>query len=155
MTKVLGVYCKRSHFNDPRVRYCTVCGIAMSQAHRQPALGDRPQLGVVVLDDGTMLSLACDQVLGCTPEADPAVVTGQASPVRLLDPLVSSVHARVVLDGWEVKLVDAGSEAGTFVRTPGQAAWTRLPPGAGVTLRPGTVAAVGRRQFCYHSGRNQ
>jgi len=151
---VVGLYCKKSHFNDPVVAYCSVCGLAMSQSNRVPVSGPRPQLGVLVLDDGTMLALTRDHVFGRLPESDPAVAAGRARPVLLPDPLVSRVHARVELRGWDVTLVDAGSVNGTFVCAPDETAWTRLPSGASVALRPGSAAAVGNRQLWYYSHRN-
>jgi len=152
--QVIGVRCKNGHFNDPKMAHCAVCGILMASSDRQLVIGERPQLGVLVVDDGTVSPLVLDHVVGRTPEADTAVAAGLASPVRLIDPLVSAVHARVVLDGWEVRVVDAGSVIGTFVCGPGETAWTPLSSGDSALLRPGTVVAFGRRQLCYHSYRN-
>jgi hypothetical protein len=152
--RVIGVYCKKEHFNDPKVAYCTVCGIAMAQATRLPVMGVRPPLGVLVLDDGTMFPLVRDHVLGRTPEEDEAVAAGRASGLSLLDPLVSRVHARIVLDGWQVCVVDENSTNGTFLWGPGDTSWTRLPRGATAPLHPGSVTAIGQRQLRYHSYRN-
>lgn len=153
--EVFGVYCRREHFNDPKMAYCTVCGISMAQATRMPVLGRRPALGVLVLDDGSMYPLVRDLVFGRVPDADQAVIAGTANPVRLDDPSVSRVHARVTLDGWDVSLIDADSTNGTFLCDQEETTWTRLPRGARVALRPGTVAAFGRRQLRYHSHRAQ
>jgi hypothetical protein len=153
--QVLGVYCKNSHFNDPQATYCAICGIGMAQMTRVPVRGSRPQLGVVILDDGTMLPLVRDYVLGRAPNTAAAVASGQAAPVQLTDPLVSRVHARVVLQGWEVRLVDAGSTNGTYVCRPGTSSWWRLPPGGSLALRPGMAVAIGSRQLRYHSYRNR
>jgi len=153
-SQVLGVLCKNGHFNDPTVAYCSVCGISMGQGDRVPVYGRRPQLGVLVVDDGTMSPLARDHVLGSAPDSDQAVTGGRATALRLLDPMVAAVHARVVLDEWDVQVVDAGSDYGTFLCGPGQSQWTRLGRRASAQLRPGTVLAVGRRQICYHSYRN-
>lgn len=152
---VLGVYCRRGHFNDPVMTYCTVCGITMAQATRHRVLGPRPALGVLVLDDGAMYSLVRDHVFGRDPGTDPAVAAGRAVSVPLRDPSVSRVHARIVLDGWDVRIVDNGSTNGTFVAMPGEPSWTRVVPGADVTLRPGMIVALGRRQLRYHTHRAQ
>ncbi len=151
---VVGVYCRRAHFNDPRMNYCTVCGISMAQATRSPVLGKRPALGVLVLDDGTMYPLVRNSVIGRSPETDGTVQVGAASPMRLDDPSVSRVHARIVLDGWDVYVIDEGSRNGTFLCLPGES-WTRSPAGARAALLPGTVVAFGRRQLRYHSYRAQ
>jgi hypothetical protein len=150
---VLGVYCTKDHFNDPEVAYCSVCGISMAQG-RMPELGTRPQLGVLVLDDGTTYPLARDHVVGQAPETDEAVAAGDASPVLLRDPLVSLVHARILLRDWQVNLVDAGSANGTFVQPRGQSSWTRSDPGLQTTLTPGAVVAFGHRQAYYYSYRS-
>lgn len=152
---VLGVYCKRAHFNDPEMAYCTVCGISMAQATRAPVWGKRPSLGVLVVDDGTMLPLVREHVFGRVPEADNSVAQGKATPVRLFDMSVSRVHGRVVLDGWSVAVADAGSTNGTFLCVPGESSWVRLPAGILTPLRTGSVVAFGRRQLRYHSHRAQ
>jgi DHA2 family multidrug resistance protein-like MFS transporter len=152
--QVVGVRCKHDHFNDSSMAYCMVCGISMAQSEKVPVLGIRPALGVLVLDDGTTYSLERAYVFGRAPETDEMVASGKASPVRLADPMMSRVHARVVLDGWEVWLIDTDSTNGTFVCPPGQLAWTRLSRGASMALQPGAMAAFGRRRLRYHSYRN-
>ncbi|HEX4700497.1 MAG TPA: FHA domain-containing protein, partial [Pseudonocardiaceae bacterium] len=152
---VLGVYCRRSHFNDPAMTYCTVCGISMAQSVRSRTWGRRPSLGVLVLDDGGMFSLVREHVFGREPEIDPAVVAGRAIPVTLADRSVSRVHARIVLNGWDVHVVDTGSTNGTFVSMPGASSWTPIPHGSGAALRPGMVVAFGSRQLRYYSHRAQ
>jgi hypothetical protein len=152
---VLGVHCRRGHFNDPHMNYCTVCGISMAQATRLRVPGKRPALGVLVLDDGTLLPLVREHVFGRVPELDDHVRAGRAVPVQLPGPSVSKVHARIVFDGWEVSVVDAGSTNGTFVHAQGANSWVRLEPGTGVPLRPGMAVAFGDRQVRYHSYRAQ
>jgi hypothetical protein len=151
----LGIYCRRRHFNDPEMAYCTVCGISMAQSSRTRVWGKRPPLGVLVLDDGTIFSLMRDFVLGRVPEADQSVILGQADQMRFTDMSVSRVHARITLDGWDVVVEDQGSTNGTFVCLPGQSSWTRLAPGVATTLPTGGSLAVGRRQLRYHSQRMQ
>jgi DHA2 family multidrug resistance protein-like MFS transporter len=152
---VVGVYCRREHFNDPKMAYCTVCGISMAQANREPGLGRRPSLGVLVLDDGTTFSLVTDHVFGRMPDDDAAVIAGAARAVRLPDHSVSRVHARIMLDGWNVRVIDAGSTNGSFLCAPGESSWRRIPSGDGVLLQPGAAIAFGQRQLRYHSHRAQ
>ena len=68
---------------------------------------------------------------------------------------MSRVHARIMLDGWDVVVVDAGSTNGTFLCDPGDSSWHRIPAGSGVQLLPGAVVAFGQRQLRYHSHRAQ
>jgi hypothetical protein len=153
--QVLGVYCKKTHFNDPSVAYCSVCGISMAQSTKVPEWGNRPSLGVMVLDDGTTYPLDCDQVIGRMPELDAAVAAGTASPLSLRDPMVSRVHARILLRDWMVTVIDAGSANGTFVMSRHDSSWTRCEPESETTLSPGAIVSVGRRQLRYYSHRNQ
>ncbi|MET0235133.1 MAG: FHA domain-containing protein [Kibdelosporangium sp.] len=151
-SQVLGVYCKNTHFNDPAIAYCGTCGISMAQLSRPPVWGERPQLGVLVFDDGRTYPLVRDHVVGRTPDMDDSVAAGEASPVALPDPRVSRLHARVVLKDWQVSLVDTDSANGTYVQD-GDSAWTRVTPGTVTPLRPGTAGAFGSREFRYYSYR--
>jgi hypothetical protein len=151
---VSGVRCARDHFNDPAVSYCSVCGISMAQAPRSPELGPRPQLGVLVLDDGSTVPVVRDVLIGRMPETDEAVAAGEADPVALADPLVSRRHARITLRDWEVLVVDLGSANGTFVLPRGSGSWTRLEPGVETVLEAGSVVAAGMRQLRYFSHRH-
>lgn len=153
---VIGVYCKNGHFDDPSARYCAVCGISMAQQTLVPRPGPRPPLGVLVLDDGSIFSLDTDYVVGRDPSRDPDVVSGAARPLRIDDPegLLSRVHARIHLDGWDVAVVDLGSSNGTGIWGPRDSAWMRAPAQTPVAVRPGTQIGVGRRQMRYESHRN-
>ena len=152
-SQIVGVSCSKGHFNDPTDQYCGVCGIGLTQAGRSMARKERPSLGVLVLDDGMSLPLDKDYVLGREPEAAADVEAGEVMLLRLADPLVSGVHARIRPQGWQVKLFDEGSSNGTFVREPGSDWCVRVPSGGHVVLRPGAVVTVGHRQFRYDSHR--
>ncbi|MEU4248890.1 FHA domain-containing protein [Amycolatopsis sp. NPDC026612] len=154
VANVSGVRCGRDHFNDPAVSYCSVCGLSMVQAPRSPEVGPRPQLGVLVLDDGTTVPLVRDVLLGRMPETDEAVAAGDVDAVTLADPLVSRRHARIVLRDWQVVVVDLGSANGTFVMPRGTGAWSRLEPGTETVLEAGSVIAAGMRQLRYFSHRH-
>jgi hypothetical protein len=151
---VSGVYCDRAHFNDPTVAYCVACGASLVGADRSVVSGLRPVLGMLVFDDGIVLPLDRDHVFGRSPELDPVVSAGAARPVRLPDPLLSRLHARVELVGWDVRLRDAGSMNGTFLWRRGDRSWSKLPRGGTADLRPDTLVAFGRRQFRWHSYRH-
>jgi hypothetical protein len=152
-TQIVGVSCAMGHFNDPGDQYCALCGIGMTQAGRRLARDERPSLGVLVLDDGVSLPMTTDYVIGRAPETDTEVSAGDTTLLRLMDPLVSGVHARVRLEGWDVALIDAGSANGTFVRGSGSDWCVRVPSGGRVVLRPGAIVTVGNRQFRYDSYR--
>jgi hypothetical protein len=155
--QVKGVFCKRGHFNDPMVQFCTVCGINMVQ--QTPALvdGPRPPLGVLVFDDGSVYQLEQDYVLGRQPEGAPEVVAGTARPLRLEDSggTVSRAHALVSLEGWTVRISDHGSANGTYIATPHSPDWQPVPPNGRVVLTPGTTIKLGNRTLKYESHRGQ
>jgi hypothetical protein len=150
---VQGIECTRQHFNDPTALYCSVCGISMVHQTHNLVSGPRPPLGVLVLDDGAVYTLDGDYVLGREPEGAPEVAAGTATPLPLDDPDVtmSRVHAKLLLVGWDVRLVDAGSVNGTFVARPGETEWTRIAAGEPVVLKPGTRMSIGGRTLVFDS----
>jgi hypothetical protein len=153
---VYGVDCKNDHFNDPRVPYCAVCGIALVQRTLVPYKGERPPLGVLLLDDGLTLRLDSDYLLGRDPERAPEVVSGEARPARVTSPdgSVSRRHLRVRLEGWDVNLIDLGSVNGTQVQPPGDPNFYDIPPNEQVPILPGTTVRVGvSRTMRYESHR--
>jgi hypothetical protein len=152
---VKGVFCKRGHFNDPMVQFCTVCGINMVQ--QTPALvdGPRPPLGVLVFDDGSVFQLEADYVLGRQPEGAPEVVSGAARALRLEDTggTVSRAHAMISLEDWTVRLSDHGSANGTYIAMPNSTDWQPVPPNGRIVLTPGTTIKLGNRTLKYESHR--
>jgi FHA domain len=144
-TQVEGVYCKNGHFNDPEARYCAVCGISMGQLTKIRQKGNRPPLGVLILADGSVCQLDADYVIGREPTLDSAVADGRARPLRLMDAsgVVSRIHARVELDGWQVFLTDLNSANGTQVLMPGERNPVNLQPGVRTPLAAGAQIRLG------------
>ncbi len=142
---VMGIYCKNGHFDDPEARYCAVCGIGMAQLTKIPQEGRRPPLGVLILDDGSVCQLDTDYVVGREPTLDKAVAEGRARPLRLggAPDLVSRIHARVELDGWEVFVSDLNSANGTLLVLPGETTGTKLAPGVRTPLVAGSQIRLG------------
>jgi hypothetical protein len=153
--EVQGIVCSRGHFNDPTSIYCATCGISMVHQTHNLVPGPRPPLGVVVLDDGSVFPLQDDYVIGREPENAEEVRAGRALPMSLDDPesLVSRVHARILLHGWDVRIVDAHSSNGTFVVKPGETDWTRLAADEPMTILPGTRVTMGSRSLVFDSYR--
>jgi hypothetical protein len=145
VTPVEGVYCKNGHFNDPEARYCAVCGISMGQVTKVRQQGPRPPLGVLILGDGSVCQLDADYVIGREPTLDSSVADGQARPLRLMGAsgVVSRIHARVDLDGWQVFLTDLNSANGTQVLMPGERNPTNLQPGVRTPLAAGAQIRLG------------
>ncbi|HLK72857.1 MAG TPA: FHA domain-containing protein [Streptosporangiaceae bacterium] len=143
--QVEGVYCKNGHFNDPEARYCAVCGISMGQLTKIQQKGNRPPLGVLVLSDGSVCQLDADYVIGREPTLDSAVAEGRARPLRLMGAsgVVSRIHARVELDGWQVYICDLNSANGTQVLQPGERNPVNLQPGVRTPLMAGAQIRLG------------
>jgi len=148
---VLGVNCARGHFNDPRARYCAICGLAMHQASLVMIEGPRPPLGVLVFENGATFPLTTALVIGREPTVDPAV---RANRARGLVPTgdvtkLSRVHARLELRDWDVVLTDGGSTNGTFVQRGG--AWQRLSPSQSEPLQVGDLVRFARHVAAFES----
>ena len=152
-----GVYCKNGHFDDPEALFCAICGISMNQQTLVPRPGERPPLGVLLLDDGAVFQLDSDYVIGREPSLDGSVAAGNARSLRIADDtgIVSRVHARVVLDGWRVLVTDLGSANGTRVLLSGQPADQPLVPQVPIVLTTGSQVDLGGRGFRYESHRGR
>jgi hypothetical protein len=150
---VEGVLCARNHFNDPNVQYCRQCGISMVQLTRKVQRGQRPPLGVLLLDDGTGFTLDKDYVLGREPVLDGDVAAGRARPLRISDPdgTVSRLHLRISLVGWQVEVRDLGSANGSVLYLP--AGERKLAPYDGAVIEPGARIGIGHRSIQYLSYR--
>jgi hypothetical protein len=140
-----GIYCKNGHFNDPDARNCAVCGIGMGHLMKQRQKGNRPSLGVLILNDGSVCQLDADYVIGREPTLDSAVAEGRARPLRLsgASGVVSRTHARVELDGWQVFITDLNSANGTQVLMPGERNPVNLQPGVRTRLAAGAQIRLG------------
>lgn len=151
--EVSGILCSRQHFNDPASSFCSTCGISMVHQTHNLVRGRRPPLGVLLADDGAAFALDGDYVIGREPEDSELVRSGLARALALPDPerTISRAHARVMLDQWDVRVVDLRSANGTHVAGPDQTEWTTLHPEEPATLKPGSRVLVGQRTFVYDS----
>jgi FHA domain len=149
-TDVPGIRCSRGHFNDPRSRYCVICGISMLHLTHRLVHGPRPTLGFVVFDDGATYALDRSYLVGRDPDE---LVEDGAEPLAIddLDRTVSRAHASIGLDGWDVTVTDLGSTNGSFVWDRATATWARLEANRPQRLEPGATVALGRRTFVFES----
>ncbi len=154
VARVRGLKCGRGHFNHPHAANCAWCGLAMLQVSRVLVEGERPPLGVLVIDEEATFTLDADYVIGRQPGNDPEVNGDSVRQIVLDDPQrsVSRVHARVRLDGWDVVVADNGSANGTWVLRPDRAQWPeRLPPHSRRPLRPGETLRIGSHALTFYS----
>jgi hypothetical protein len=100
---------------------------------------------VLRFDDGMVVTVDEDLVLGRRPDSHELVSAGSARPVPIADTqnVLSSAHAALQRSGREVSLVDLGSLNGTHVAGPEATEWTQLEPGVAHPLSDGDRLLLG------------
>jgi hypothetical protein len=123
-----------------------------ASAVSRPASGEqtafwRPEAAAPILrfDDGMVVTIDEDLVLGRRPDNHEMVAGGNARPVPIADTqnVLSSAHAALQRNGREVSLVDLGSLNGTHVAGPDATEWTQLEPGVAHPLSDGDRLLLG------------
>jgi len=106
---------------------------------------EAPVAPVLRFDDGLVVTVDEDLVLGRRPDNHEMVTTGSARPVPIADTqnVLSSAHAAITRSGSEVSLVDLGSLNGTHVAGPEATEWTQLEPGVAHPLSDGDRLLLG------------
>jgi hypothetical protein len=100
---------------------------------------------ILRFDDGMVVTVDEDLVLGRRPDNHELVTNGTARPVPIADTqnVLSSAHAALQRSGREVSLVDLGSLNGTHVAGPEATEWTQLEPGVAHPLSDGDRLLLG------------
>jgi FHA domain len=100
---------------------------------------------ILRFDDGLVVTVDEDLVLGRRPDNHELVTGGTARAVPIADTqnVLSSAHAAIQRSGREVSLVDLGSLNGTHVAGPEATEWTQLEPGVAHPLSDGDRLLLG------------
>jgi hypothetical protein len=100
---------------------------------------------VLRFDDGMVVTVDEDLVLGRRPDGHELVTSGNARPVPIADTqnVLSSAHAAIQRAGRDVTLTDLGSLNGTHVAGPEATEWTQLEPGVSPPLSDGDRLLLG------------
>jgi FHA domain len=100
---------------------------------------------ILRFDDGMVVTVDEDLVLGRRPDNHEMVTSVTARPVPIADTqnVLSSAHAALTRSGGEVSLVDLGSLNGTHVAGPEATEWTQLEPGVAHPLSDGDRLLLG------------
>ena len=156
-----GVRCHRGHFNRPGMIFCALCSSPIRTGDELPGPGPRPPLGCLITSDGSVYRLDSGYVVGRDeyPTSDGpkvgAATDGRESqdgrPRQLPlggDPMRRG-RAEILLEGWDVIVVDGGSEVGTYTYPPGASVWQKMPSRTREVVAPGSHISFGRDVVTY------
>jgi hypothetical protein len=148
--EVGGIRCPRHHFNRPGSTTCAVCRTEIPPGQPQVP-GPRPTLGVLLADDGTVLRVSRDLLLGSQPKVD-GVDEPALQPVTLTGaPGLAPAHAELRVHGWVLRAIDRGSAEGTHVWVAGSSDWVKLAPYSPIDIPPGSHISMAQRVLTYLS----
>ncbi|MDO4791638.1 MAG: FHA domain-containing protein [Buchananella hordeovulneris] len=118
---VLALLCNVGHPNPTHASSCRSCGGPLST---QTTSVPRPALGRLVFSTGEVITLDRDVVVGRRPRAiaEPGRQEAQIVPVPSPKQEISRTHCQIRVDDWEVRVKDMGSNNGTYLTRPGEAA---------------------------------
>jgi hypothetical protein len=139
--------CPDGHPNPPVVASCAVCGQFLTPGMAAVVHVPRPSLGHLELDDGTIVELDHELLVGRNPDRDDRPERAGLRRVKVIGDKVSRSHLEVRYQGWDVLVSDCASTNGTFVvpHPGGQVA--ALEPGRAQLLEAGATVYFGSRSF--------
>jgi len=139
--------CGRGHPNPPTAATCGVCGEFLAPGSSSVLHVPRPSLGRLQLDDGELVELDHELLLGRNPDRDTSPEREGLRRVKLLGEKVSRSHLEVRFQGWEVLVADCGSTNGSFVVSNPGGQVVALEPGRLQMVEPGATVYFGSRSF--------
>jgi len=140
--------CPSGHPNPPTATMCRICGTFLAAGDADLQTVQRPSLGTLKFDDGSVFSLDAGCVLGRKPTQ---ASDSRSVPITVTGDKVSRQHVEVILRDWEVMVADLGSRNGTIVVPNPSSQPIEVEPGTPQVLEPGSIVYVGSRSFVFDS----
>ncbi|MFT3944022.1 MAG: FHA domain-containing protein [Ancrocorticia sp.] len=137
---VLALLCINGHPNPTHAQSCRECSDTMSETS---ILIPQPQLGTLVLSNGTREELYKDIIIGREPKIN-KMMAGRQRTVTVPSPKkeISRNHCEIRVTGWDVRLRDLGSNNGTLLIRAGQNP-VLVSETAPVMMQPGDIIDLG------------
>ena len=139
--------CPDGHANPPVVASCAVCGQFLTPGTATVVHVPRPSLGHLELDDGTIVELDHELLIGRNPDRDTHPERAGLRRVKVIGDKVSRSHLEIRYQGWDVLVADCGSTNGTFVVPHPGGQVTGLEAGRALLLEPGATVYFGSRSL--------
>jgi hypothetical protein len=139
--------CANGHANPPTAATCAVCAEFLAPGAAAVVHVPRPSLGRLHLDDGELVDLDQELLVGRNPDRDDDPARSAMRRVKTLGEKVSRSHLEVRFQGWDVLVADCGSTNGTFVVPHPGGQVVALEPGRPQMIDAGAVVYFGSRSF--------
>ena len=139
--------CPNGHANPPVVASCAVCGQFLTPGTATVIHVPRPGLGHLELDDGTIVELDQELLIGRNPDRDSHPERAGLRRVKVIGDKVSRSHLEIRYQGWDILVADCGSTNGTFVVPHPGGQVTALEAGRAQLLEPGATVYFGSRSL--------
>jgi hypothetical protein len=139
--------CANGHANPPTAATCGVCAEFLAPGASAVVHVPRPGLGRLQLDDGELVELDQELLIGRNPDRDQDPARASLRRVKTLGDKVSRSHLEVRFQGWDVLVSDSGSTNGTFVVPHPGGQVVVLEPGRPQMIDAGAVVYFGSRSF--------
>jgi hypothetical protein len=139
--------CPSGHANPPTAATCAVCGAFLSPGSASVVHVPRPSLGRLRLDDGELVELDEELLVGRNPDRDADPSRARLRRLKTPGEKVSRTHLEVRFQGWDVLVADCGSTNGTFVMPSPGGQVAALEAGRAQMVEPGAVVYFGSRSF--------
>lgn len=141
--------CGAGHANPPTAATCAVCSEFLAPGAAAVVHVPRPSLGRLQFDDGELVELDQELLVGRSPARDQDPSRAALRRVRTPGDKVSRSHLEVRFQGWDVLVNDCGSTNGTFVVPHPGGQVVALEPGRPQMIDAGAVVYFGSRSFTF------